>query len=181
VSNEVVGGETYEIRRQPRSLFTAEAGGDELVDKNEVVTISAAQINESAIYNWYDPEGNLIHTGKDLTITASITKKYRLEIVSDKDGYKDYDEVEIKVNPFKLESLVPNPASNQVTINYDAELAVSAYIMLFDNEQGTSNNYILDPLESNFILDISSYEAGQYTIALVCDGEIQNAKILVKQ
>jgi subtilisin family serine protease len=180
-TNEIIGGETFEIRRNPRPIFTADAGANTEAEKNEPITISAAQINEAAIYNWYDPEGNLIHTGKDLTITTAITKKYKLEIISDIDGYKDYDEVEVTVNPYKLESIAPNPASNQVAINYDATGAGSAYLMVLDLTTGSSSNYILDTNQVISTLDISNYTIGQHSIVLVCDGEIQNAKTLVKQ
>jgi subtilisin family serine protease len=180
-TNEVIGGETYEIRRQLRPIFTADAGADEEAERDETITITAAQINEAATYNWYDPEGNLIHTGTDLTITATMTKKYKLEIVSNTDGYKDYDEIEVTVNPYKLESIAPNPASNQVTISYDAVGANSAYLMILDVANGTSNNYILNATQTTTTLDISWYQTGFYSITLVCDGEIQNSKTLAKQ
>lgn len=179
-TNEIIGGETYKINKYPRPTFSADAGGDEEADKNEPVTITAAQINEAATYNWYDPDGNLIHTGTTLTVTDIVTKSYKLEIISDEDGYKDYDEVEVTRTSYYIESLTPNPASNTVTILYDAELATSAYLMVVDISSGTSNNYILDTLETSTSLNVSTWDNGQYSIALVCDGVIEDAKNLIK-
>ena len=48
-------------------------GSDEEIDKNETITINAGQINEDAVYNWYDQEGNLIYTGTDLTVSPDVT------------------------------------------------------------------------------------------------------------
>mgnify|MGYP003637871818 CR=1 FL=1 len=46
---------------------------------------------------------------------------------------------------------------------------------------GTSNNYVLDTNTSQTIVNITNYDNGYYTIALVCDGEIVDAKNLLKQ
>jgi len=181
VTDKMIGGETFEIRKQQRERFMADAGDDKEIDRDESITITAAQINEAATYNWYDSEGNLVYTGTELTVSPQVSKQYKLEIISDIDGYKDYDEVEVTVNPYKLQSLVPNPATNQVTATYDAQEAISAYLMVVSTHDGTSNNYIVDTTELSINLDISSYPIGIYTVALVCDGEIQDSKNLIKQ
>lgn len=179
-NDEIIGGETYVINKYPRPNFQAEAGNNKEIDKDESVTISAAQINEAAQYNWYDPEGNLIYTGENLTVSPNVTKTYTLEIISDSDGYKDYDEVKIKVNPYKIESLAPNPSNSTVSINYIADEATSAYIMVVGTNNNTSNNYIIDPSLTTINLDVTNYENGIYAIALVCDGEIVSSKYLYK-
>jgi len=150
------------------------------IDKNETITLSAAQINEAAVYNWYDPEGNLIYTGKDLTVSADVTKKYKLEIVADADGFKDYDEVDVTVNQFYLNTIVPNPAANNITINYKTIDIASAYLMVIGTNTNTSNNYIINTNLEQTTLDISNYPIGYYTIALVCNGDIVDAKTLIK-
>ena len=110
-----------------------------------------------------------------------LLQTYKLEIITDFDGFKDYDEVEVTVNPYLLQSLIPNPASNAVVVNYDAEDAASAYLMVTNTSNGTSNNYILDTTEFHTTLDISSYPTGLYSVALVCNGQIQQSKTLAKQ
>lgn len=181
VTNEIIGGETYEVHKRPRVVFEAEAGADEEIQKNESITISASQINEAAVYNWYDPEGNLIYTGTDLTVSPEVTKTYKLEIIADTDGYKDYDQVEITVNPYSLESLIPNPSTSNVIVNYSADGANSAYLMVVSTVTGISNNYILDVAETAININVSGYAPGLYSVALVCDGEIVASKNLAKQ
>lgn len=180
-TNEIIGGETYQVHKRPRHAFDANAGSDEAIDRSESVTITAAQINEAAVYNWYDPDGTLIYTGTDLTVSPEVTKTYKLEIITDNDGYKDYDEVEVSVNPYKLESLFPNPATSQVTVNYIAGEATSAYLMVVSLVTGISNNYILDVNETTINLNVSGYSSGIYSVALVCEGEIVDSKNLAKQ
>jgi serine protease len=48
-TNEIEGGCTFEIHKNNRPIFLADAGNDKAVDKNEPVTISAAQISEPAV------------------------------------------------------------------------------------------------------------------------------------
>lgn len=184
LTGEIVGGETYEIRKNSRPVFLADAGGDKLVNKNESIIISAQQLNEPAIYNWYDMQGNLVYQGKDLSVTTAITTKYKLEVIATTDGFKDYNEVEVKLNEDYIENISPNPTVSIATINYKLNQATSAYLMVLGNygtNNATSNNYILDINSSQTTIDLSNYSNGFYTIALVSNGQIVDAQILVKQ
>lgn len=46
---------------------------------------------------------------------------------------------------------------------------------------GTSNNYVLDIETNQTTINISNYANGFYTVALVCDGDLVDAKTLIKQ
>jgi len=89
--------------------------------------------------------------------------------------------MEVTVNPFWIENISPNPASNIVKVEYVADKASSAYIMLVNQTATVSNNYIIDTnlLETN--IDLSSFQTGVYTVVLVCDGVAKDAKNLVVQ
>jgi len=179
-NNKVIGGETFEIRKQPRPTFTANAGDDEEIDRSESVTLQATIINEDAVYNWYDVDGNLIYTGASFTVSPQFTQQYKLEVISDLDGLKDYDELQVTVNPYKIESLVPNPATTSVTVNYIADDASSAYLMVVHQNSGNTSNYIIETLENSHTIDLNGFASGPYSIILVCDGEIQGSKNLSK-
>ena len=183
LTGQIIGGETYIIKKQERPAFVADAGGDKEVDVNQTITISAEDINEAAIYNWYDANGNLIFTGKDLTISTDVAQKYKLEVIATIDGFKDYTEVDVKFKPSTLNIINPNPATNNVNISYKLNDVSSAYLMVIGSygTSGTSNNYILDINSTNTNINISNYQNGFYTIALVCNGHIVDAKTLVKQ
>lgn len=182
LTGEIIGGETYIIKKQVRNPFIADAGGDKIVDKNELITISAQQINEAATYNWYDTNGDLVFTGKDLTISTDVAKKYKLEVIATVDGFKDYAEVSVNFKPSTLEIITPNPSSNSVNISYKLNDVNSAYLMVLGTygTNGTTRNYILDVNSENTNIDISNYQNGFYTVALVCNGKIIDAKTLIK-
>ncbi len=182
-TGNIIGGETFVINKHQRAKFEADAGGDKKVDLNQAITISAKDINEPAIYNWYDSEGNLIYQGKNLEIASAIAEKYKLEVISTVDGFKDYTEVEVKLNPSILGNISPNPANDHVLISYKLNGADSAYLMIigYYGSNGTSNNYILDLNSSETNLDVSNYPCGFFTVALVVNGEIIDAKTLIKE
>jgi serine protease len=182
-NGEIIGGETFIINKNQRELFEANAGNSLEVDLNQSITISAEDINEPALYNWYDSEGNLIYEGKDLQISNAISEKYKLEVISTVDGFKDYTEIVVKLKPSSLENINPNPAQNNVKIGYKLNSVNSAYLMILGYyvSNGTSNNYILDVNSNEIDINISNYPSGFYTVALVIDGNIIDAKILIKQ
>lgn len=182
-TGDVIGGETFKIRKYPRDVFFAETGGDKLTDKNVPITLSAQPINEPAVYNWYDIEGNLIFEGADFTVSVEIGKKYKLEVIALADGYKDYSEVEVNLKPNAITEFFPNPASNLITLNYIINEGNNAYLSVNSlyTGGGTSFNYVLDIAANNIALDVSNYSPGLYSVALVVNGEIEDTETIIKQ
>lgn len=177
-----IGGETYEIRKYPRGLFYANAE-DKLADKNTPITLNAQTINEPAVYNWYDNEGNLIYEGADFTISVEVGEKYKLEVIALSDGYKDYTEVEVKLKPNSITTLYPNPTSNLATVAYKINQGNSAYLSVnaLYGSNNISHNYILNVEENEITLDVSSYPQGLYSIVLVTNGQVSDTTTLIKQ
>lgn len=62
-----------------------------------------------------------------------------------------------------------------------ADGASSGYVMVVNMNTGSSDNYILNLQQLSTSIDVSTYSTGLYNIILVCDGEIQNSKSLLKQ
>ena len=140
----LIGGETYIITKDSRPLFVADAGEDKFTNKNEAVTIRAKQLEEVALYNWYDAQGKLIHKGRDLRVLPEATQKYKLEVIAS-DGFKDYDEVEVKLisGSFKdsyLDKIIPNPVTGTARITYNLGGAKSAYLMVVGFYDGATKD-----------------------------------------
>lgn len=178
-TGEIMGGETFEIRKQERPIFVANAGNNIEAEKNQTITLHASDISETATYNWYDDNGNLIYSGKNFTVSQDVTKKYKLEVVA-LDGFKDYSEVEVKVTPYKFISMSPNPANSEVTLNYDIENSESAYIVLAGLNNNINNSYLLNTSSSQKTINLNNFPSGQYTIVLIVDGQVINSKNLIK-
>ncbi len=63
-AEKAVGGERYHVIVPGKEGFYADAGPDKNVSPNTAVNLSAYTVGEAAIYNWYDPHGELIYSGK---------------------------------------------------------------------------------------------------------------------
>lgn len=179
-TGEPVGGEYFIVLKNDRHLFRANAGQDQTTLPNSTVNLSAQSPSESVLYNWYASSGDLIATGKDISVNSEISNTYKLEIISDVDGFKDYDEVEVKVVNAFITNISPNPASEYIQVNYVTEEVQNAYISIVSSGGGViNNNYLLDPNSSELTVDVSQYTPGPYTVSLIVNGEVTHAQTII--
>jgi hypothetical protein len=183
LTGKIIGGETYEIYKHTRNLFYADAGGVKATDKNTPITLSAEDINEPALYNWYNINGDLVFEGLNYEVSVEAGKKYKLEVIALSDGYKDFSEIEVKLNPNAISSIFPNPASNNSTFTYKINEGNTAYLSInpLNTFNGISQNYILDTNLSEIIINLENYPLGVYLVSLITDGHISDTKYIVKQ
>lgn len=174
------GAVHYYITKYERDPFKASAGEDKSILEGETITVTANTIQESAVYNWYDESGELIYSGSSFTATPEISKKYKLEVIADADGFKDYDSMEINVNSFYINELTPNPVNDLLTVNYHASNAELAFLMIVGSSNNyQSNNYVLNTQQSQRTIDVSQLVTGHYQVILVCNGQVVDTKALV--
>ncbi len=182
-SAKIIGGAAFEIR-DPFAYhsFHTNAREDIYADKGEIINLSAEQMSEPALYNWYDQSGNLVHEGRDFTTTVSKTEKYNLEIISLTNGNKDYSEVNVLLNPSKIEKISPNPATHEIKVDYklneveNASIVVSNYYFT-----GSHDSYILDIHSQSQTFSVANYMPGLYTVTLICDGVVADMKTFIKR
>jgi len=190
--DDVVGGEVYQIIKSlNRKLFYADAGEDIYAFQEEAITLTAKNIGEPAQYKWYDQDGNLVGEGMVFTTVAREEQQYRLEVTALSDGYKDYDEVWVRIVPGKIESIQPNPARDRVTVTCVYNNVSEARIVISDQFGKIYAEY---PLGTSFIgdlpvsrgpqsvdFDVFRYTPGTYIVTLVCDGQVSDNKTFVKE
>ena len=173
-----VGGERYHIIVPGRPGFYADAGPDKNISPSTATDLSANGIGEPAIYNWYDPDGNLIHTGSDLSVSPEISTKYKLEVIAETDGVKDYDEVEVKVKEHEITNIAPNPTIGTTLVHYRLTNATSAYLVLTMPYSGVNNQYILNVAGDQTTLNLDALPPGVYTLILVVNGLQKDVRTL---
>jgi len=157
--------------------------GNTWVDKDDSIHLSTYELNEPADYNWYDHEKNLIGQGLDFSTTVQVPTRYKLEVVAHEDGYTEEAEIQIYLNPNRLETIHENPTtSNQITVAYKINQGEDAYLSITDIYNTTiSKNYPLDTSKKETIIDLSGYSAGMYSIYLIIDKQIEDANTFIKQ
>jgi secreted trypsin-like serine protease len=182
VNNAIVGGEQFEINRMIRSPFSADAGGDKTVSFLDSVLLVAMDIFENAKFNWYDSDGELVHTGREFRLLPNESKTFRLEVVSLEDGSKDYDSIQIVVQPASIESIIPNPASDvaHFTLNLPS---VGLFYLIFTNVQTGSSTTI--PIDDNSLLahvvNLNGFASGYYAVSLASGNTIFDSKFMYIQ
>lgn len=176
-TQEVTGGFTYHFQRNNgRQGFQAHASS--IIDGN-TLELTATDINEPATYNWYDIHGNLVYTGKDYTLTSTISETYKLEIIAEADGHKDYYDIETE-ELIKIQSISPNPANTEIEVNYFVGNSSSAfYLRITSVSTGNQNNYLISGQSTTQTIDLNMYPMGIFIVSLVCDGHIIDSKNLI--
>ncbi|KAA3645245.1 MAG: T9SS C-terminal target domain-containing protein [Bacteroidetes bacterium] len=177
---EFIGGEQFLIHRDNRNLFTADAGDDEQLQMGESVHLQSADIGEAAFYRWYNEAGELIYEGRDTTFVPTENTTYTLEVIAHADGFKDYDKKTVVIKEQYISHLYPNPSSNQsqLTVEYEASTASSAYLQVLNSGQTVIANHILHPKQQQTSINISNLNQGNYILRLICDGVLVDAKVL---
>jgi Zn-dependent metalloprotease len=181
-TDDHLGSVTYLIERPSRDYFEANSGDDLKVLEGKTIDILADDIGEDAIYNWYDASGNLLYTGKSITLTAAQTEALKLEVIAETDDYKDYDEKNIIVTPGLIHAINPQPVQN--TANIEVEIsssATSATLVIYSTMQIPVNNYIISSTgESTINANLNGLPAGIYKAVLVVNGTIVDTKQFIK-
>ncbi|MGM0636593.1 MAG: S8 family peptidase [Bacteroidota bacterium] len=176
-SQETLGGFSYTfLRDNQRQLFSANYNSESNTDNTE--TLHAENINEDALYNWYDEDENLVYSGSDFTTSSVVAKKYKLEVVAEEDGHKDYKEVETK-DKRGLSSVSPNPANTTIEVGYLIAEEDNAYIMITNSATGSNHNYVINNEADSVSISVEHLQIGSYVVNLVIDGVIIDAKHLL--
>lgn len=166
----IIGGERFEVHVPVRDLFFADAGPDQEILMGKSAQLNAFEINEEVSYKWFSPDGKLLFTGKDITVSPQITTEYKLEVMAKLDGAVDYDDVTVKIKPYSITSVAPNPVKDYMQIQYMTQGASSAYLMI-TAPYGNTYNQILDPNQTTQTINTSQWSRGYYVVVLVCNGE----------
>ncbi len=186
---ELVGGITIQIEKPERDAeyrFQANAGNDTAVLLNTTATLHATQINENATYRWYDKQRNFLYEGVNYSANPTQTGEYILEVTAKSDGYRDLDTVKVTVVPGCIRSISPNPAANNwVNVSYEYATTVASAQLLIYNTGTTTlvGNYYLSNMDnvSSLDIEVTNYPTGSYTVVLVCDNNVVDSKILIRQ
>src|SRR5690606_5135371 len=177
-TGKLVGGERYELHVPVRELFFADAGPDKESLKGESTDLNAYEVGEEANVTWCSPEGKFLLGGRDITVSPDITPQYKLEGMGERDGAVDYDEVTVSVKPYYISTIAPTPVQDNMQVNYLAEGASSAYLMI-TQPYGNTYNQILDTQQTTQNINTSQWSTGYYVVVLVCDGEAMDSKNII--
>jgi hypothetical protein len=129
-SGNTIGGETFEIIKNPRALFQANAGPDKIINEGDSVTLTAIDVGEAAEYSWFNAQEQLLGKGLSITLGPTTDQTYTLMVTADSDAYTDYDEVNVHVATNIITSLYPNPADASVKVYYETHTQATVKVVI---------------------------------------------------
>ena len=161
--------------------FKALALNDTSVLMSQAVSFSAVNINEPAQYTWYDVNGDTVGTGMNLTVQPMTSQQYKLEVVAEADGAKDYDTVSVAVRGGMLVFLSPNPANDRIDVEYRlADNVSNALIQIVSSTGIIVNTIPITNTQTSITINIQVLASGSYSVGLLLpNGEIPDMKTLI--
>lgn len=159
--------------------FKALALNDTSVLMSQAVSFSAVNINEPARYTWYDVNGDTVGTGMSLTVQPMMSQQYKLEVVAEADGAKDYDTVSVAVRGGMLVSLSPNPANDRIDVGYRQNVS-NALIQIISSAGIVVETTRISNTQTNVTINIQTFASGSYSVGLLLpNGEMLDMKTLI--
>jgi len=180
--NKIINSVPFVAVRDMNRYFSVQAYADAQLVEN-VLPLSATEINENADYVWYNQSGVEIGTGSNIETELPTTSQwYKLEVTAEEDNYKDYDSVFVKIPTGQIISLTPNPTADEVTVDYFLSEIVDNATLQVSNTTGTiviQKN--LNITEKQVKISFVGLVNGNYSIVLLTNGSPADSKQLLKQ
>ena len=168
--------------RDEHVYFKAHAGASKtvVVKAKESVTLTSNIISDEATYIWYDEAGNVIGEESKISVTPDISQTYTVEIEKVTDGYKSYDSIRVEVVEGMINNLSPNPARDEVKIEYSlSDNVQSASIQISDMQNIVVLTYPVQVSETQRMIPLGSLTPGVYFLKLLIDGQTIDSKQLI--
>ena len=176
----LLGAENFIVKTEVRPPFVANAGPNEKIFANDPIQISADNIGESAVYQWFDSNGELVYTGRTFWTSPDENITYYLRVMANADGAVEYDDKKIEIKEGKIISASPNPVSSTLNVQYKVSNVNTAFIYITQPLQYGGNNYILNINQEETSIDFTNFASGVYNLILICDGIVQDVKSVQK-
>ena len=177
-NGNVIGGETFEIIREPRPVIYPQIIKDENEGK---VKLSVTGVAEDATYQWFDSNGKMIAEGAEMTCTPTRDETYKVEVTAKKDGYLTSSELSVKAGEGKMR-VSPTPVKSELTVSYD--LPNGQYELCISGAQNWLNfgKYSIDSTKKEVRINVSHLPQGIY-IATITErnGQIKESAKFVKE
>ena len=175
---KVIGGETFEIIREPRPVIHPQIIKNENEGK---VTLSVTGVDEDAIYQWFDSNGKMIVEGAEMTCTPTRDETYRVEVTAKKDGYLTSDELLVKAGEGKMK-ISPVPVKSELTVSYN--LPNGQYELCITGVQNWLNygKYSIDSTKKEMRINVSHLPQGIYVATITeRNGQTKESVKFVKE
>lgn len=182
-NDTILNSQSYKICKSgTRSLFFADAGNDQFIELGESTLLTAGNVSENVVYNWYNSQNELLGSNQSILVQPNEDGIYTLEVIATSDGFKDYDEVHVSVLKNIINSISPNPSSSLVAVDVTVEDNVNNVQLMLMNSIGLVEQTInVNNSSGSYQIDVSNELPGVYSVILICNGVTQDTETIIVQ
>src|SRR5574344_1949070 len=178
----LLGGVHFTINKPDFDDFLAKTEKQIKVNANSQVSLSATQYSGNYDYYWYNNNDSLIGNSASITFPApEQSAVYQLQVLSDDFCIYDYSNITIIVNQNYINSISPNPANTNISVEYRLSNTVTVAEFIIVNQLGVVQT--TQPININLDkqdIYVGRLPAGVYTRKLKVDNEISDIKTFIK-
>lgn len=178
-SGEIIGGEQFDFIVNPRPKIDPQI--DKILESGGKVKLTAKNVSEDAVYEWYDKDGNLVGKGKELTLgPTAASGEYTLRVVAVKDNVANSATVNVEQRPLIKDIEVTNPGKVKVNFNYPVPENVSARV---SSPTGNTSveEYMIDSGATQATFHITNQMSDIMQMSIAENGKvIETRKIIMK-
>lgn len=178
-SGEIIGGEQFDFIVNPRPKIDPQI--DKILESGGKVKLTAKNVSEDAVYEWYDKDGNLVGKGKELTLgPTAASGEYTLRVVAVKDNVANSATVNVEQRPLIKDIEVTNPGKVKVDFNYPVPENVSARV---SSPTGNTSveEYMIDSGATQVTFHITNQMSDIMQMSIAENGKvIETRKIIMK-
>jgi len=171
----------FTVVRDMNRYFAVQAHAEAFLNEKKLF-LRADEIGEPAKYLWYDNTGKEIGNGRELNLPLpDYSQWYKLEVIAEKDNYKDIDSVYVNIPLGYIVNITPNPTNDDIRVEYFLSKTVnSAYLLVMNNFGNTVMQENLDINQKEKYISLKGQLTGTYYIILVANDLASDSKILIK-
>jgi hypothetical protein len=194
--DSLIGGQRFHIL-SPECPEAIEVEPEVEVDYSCTAHLEVLNIDSEAYYEWTESDGTFIEAATSIFVTPLVTSDYIAYVY--KNGCYQTATVNVYVNPAQCAaprqaitgieklpeninynfSLIPNPASDKITVTYSISKNDRAVLIISNTEGKTVGKYDLKANQNSIEIDCRSLRNGFYIVTLQSDQKIINRTKLV--
>lgn len=177
-TGKCLGGETFRIVQEPRPAINPYI--TTMTQSNGRMLLEATNVNEDAVYRWYDSNGILVGTGQTFTVPAGSASNYTVRAEAKSDGaISDSQPVLAESSSIKSVDSRSNPTA--VNVEFYAPIATGATLRLASSDgHSPAMSYKVENGATSYDIPASGLSSGVYQVTLVEEGTVTGVKKFAK-
>lgn len=177
-TGKCLGGETFRVIQEPRLAMNPRVTS--VVQSDGMMRLEATNVNEDAVYKWYDANGILVGTGRNFTVPAGASSSYYVRAEAMSDGAIS-DSKPVLAESSSIRSVDSRSNPSAVNVEFYSPVPVGATLRLASADGQTPvTSYNVESGAASYDIPASGLPSGVYQVTLVENGTVTGVKKFVK-